>query len=306
MKQTCCFLLMMALTIVTYAQVQDTSRVNVTSSKKIVEINESAERTEVKLLNDKINILDNSANDTTLIRIGRRNIEIVEDGNRTNVTVHRTEKVEDDTDDKHFNGHWAGFELGVNGFYDENYGMYPDPDYDFMELNQPKSLEVNINFLEYNIVLQEDRIGLVTGMGWSMNNYKFDNDITIDKGDNGLIGWLPLEGEIEKTKLTVSYLTVPLMLEFQIPVNKSSNHFFIAGGVVGGINLGSHTKVKYDDSKEKDRGSFNINPFKCSAQLRAGLKDIALYASYGLTPLFKDDKGPELYPFSIGISLINF
>lgn len=296
---------MMILNIVAYAQTQDTSKVNVTSSKKIVEINETYDRTEVKLLNDKINILDNSANDTTLIRIGRRNIEIVEDGGHTNVTVHRTEKKDDD-EDKHFNGHWAGFELGVNGFYDENYSLYPNPDDEFMELDQPRSLEVNINFMEYNIVLQEERIGLVTGMGWSMNNYKFDNNLTIDKNEAGIVASVPLTEEVEKTKLTVSYLTVPLMLEFQIPVNKSSNHIFIAGGVVGGVNLGSHTKVKQDNSKEKDRGSFNINPFKCSAQLRAGLKNISLYASYGLTPLFKDDKGPELYPFSIGISLINF
>src|SRR5690606_13113272 len=95
MKRTSCFLLLVILTVTTYAQTRDTTKTSVTSSKKIVEINESAEKTEIKLLNDKINILDNSANDTTLIRIGRRNIEIVEVGNRTNVSVHRTEKKKD-------------------------------------------------------------------------------------------------------------------------------------------------------------------------------------------------------------------
>jgi hypothetical protein len=261
------------------------------------------------LLNGNINILDNSANDTTNIRIGRRNIEIVEEGGKTDVTIHRIEKEDKGwRKEKHFNGHWAGFELGINGFDKEDYSIYGDArDNEFMDLNHPKSVEVNLNFLEYSIVLQERYIGLVTGMGFSMNNYRFDNDVTIDKDENGRIYPIDLTTrDPEKSKLTASYLTVPLMLEFQIPVNGRSNRFFISGGVVGGINIGSHTKVKYDDSKEKDRGNFNLNPFKCSAIVRAGLNDLSLYASYGLTPLFKNDKGPELFPFSIGISLLNF
>jgi len=304
------FLLMMILTFLMPAQAQnDTTRVKVVS-KKIVEVNEDASgKTEVTLLDGKINILDNSGNDTTSIRIGRRNIEIVEEGGKTDVSIHRIEKDENGKGwrrGKHFNGHWSGFELGFNGLANEDYSLYPATDADFMELDQPKSMEVNINFLEYSIVL-DSHIGLVTGMGFSMNNYRFDKDLTLVKGDDRIIPlWINEDQKVEKSKLTASYLTVPLLLEFQIPVNGRSNRLFISGGVIGGINLGSHTKVKYDDSKQKDRGSFNINPFKCSATVRAGFNDLSLYASYGLTPLFKNDKGPELFPFSIGISLINF
>lgn len=246
--------------------------------------------------------------DTTSIRIGRRNIEIVDQEGKTDVTIHRIEKGDDQKWEKHknFNGHWAGFELGVNGFTNEDYRLYAGNE--FMELDQPKSLEVNINFMEYSIVLSESSAGLVTGMGFSMNNYRFDNDITLIKDDTGVIQpeTLPEERKPEKSKLTASYLTVPLLLEFQIPVNGRSNRLFISGGLIGGLNLGSHTKVKFDDSKEKDRGSFNLNPFRCSATVKAGFNDISLFASYGLTPFFKNDKGPELFPFSIGISLINF
>lgn len=308
------FSLVIIMTFLMPAQAQnDTTKVKVIS-KKIVEVNEDASgKTEVTLLDGKINILDNSRNDTTSIRIGRRNIEIVEEGGRTDVSIHRIEKDENEKGwrrGKHFNGHWSGFELGFNGLANDDYSLYDGTEHsgnEFMELDQPKSMEVNLNFLEYNILLNDNSIGLVTGMGLSMNNYRFDNDLTIVKGDNGIIQPISLDGEkVEKSKLTASYLTVPLLLEFQIPVNGHSNRLFISGGVIGGINLGSHTKVKYDDSKEKDRGSFNINPFKCSATVRAGLNDLSLYACYGLTPLFKNDKGPELFPFSIGISLINF
>jgi len=293
---------------------QDTAKAGV-AGKKIVEVTDSSGKTEVSILDGKINILDDTEHDTTSIRIGRRNIEIVEKGGKTDVTIHRIEKDEDDErkckKDKDFDGHWAGFELGVNGLANGDYSLYAGTDYaglEFMELNPAKSTEVNLNFLEYGIVLDNQYLGLVTGMGFSMNNYRFDHDLTIVKGAQGTVEprYAAEEEKMEKSKLTASYLTVPLLLELQIPVNGRSNRLFIAAGVIGGLNLGSHTKMKYEDSKEKDRGSFNMNPFKCSATVRAGLKDISLYASYALTPLFRNDKGPELFPFSIGISLINF
>ena len=274
--------------------------------KSLVSVNEDADKTEVSIFNDKIHIVDSYDDDTTHVRIGRSNIEIIEDGNSTRVDFHKDKDSDFHWEKKHkrFNGHWSGFELGFNGFYNEKYFS----DDEFMELDQPKSLEVNLNFLEYNIALQKDRgnIGLITGMGFSMNNYRFDNPLTIDKED-GLIVPVSLDPEgLKKSKLYVSYLTVPLLLEFQIPVNDFSNKIFISGGVIGGVNIGSRTKIKQDSSKTKDKGSFHINPFKYAATARVGLGDISVYAVYNLSPLFKDDKGPELFPFSIGISLINF
>ncbi len=295
------------------ARAQDTTKVNV-FRKNIVEVKEDVGKTEVSLLNNKINIKDDDFNDTTTIRIGRKNIEIVEGNHRTHVNVTRSDDWDDNDWDwkshKRFNGHWSGIELGFNSLVNKDYGIYrgsSDEGKDFMDLNQPKSLEVNINFVEYNIVLKDNMLGLVTGMGYSMNNYRLDNGLTLEKGDDGLIRPVtPEGGKASKSKLMVSYLTVPLMLELQLPVNGHSNRFFISGGLLGGINVGSHTKVKYNHNKSKDRGNFNINPFKGAAIVRAGLKNISLYATYSMTSLFKNDKGPEMYPFSIGISLVNF
>ena len=288
---------------------QDTTRVNLTN-KKLVEITEDAGQTEVNLLNDQVSIRNNQRNDTTTIRIGRRDIEIIDGNHRTNVNIHRSDKWDEEwkpSKNKRFNGHWAGFELGFNGLAKADYNLYAPETGEFMDLDQPKSMEVNLNFIEYNICLKEGRTGLVTGMGLSMNNYRFDNPLTIVKAASGMIEPVDVDASnFDKSKLMVSYLTVPLMIEFQVPVNDGSNQLFFSAGMIGGINLGSHTKVKVDHSKNKDRGSFNINPFKYSAIARVGLKDISLYAAYSLSPLFKDNKGPELFPFSIGISLVNF
>ena len=256
---------------------------------------------DVTIYTDKV---EKVGTDTTRIRMGKKEIIIIESGDNTDVNVQKAEKKEESR--KKFDGHWSGLDLGINGFTDENYGM--SNGLEFMELNQPKSLEVSLNFAEFNIGLQQNKnnVGLVTGMGISYNNYKFDNPYTIRKV-NGVIEPLALSAEgYEKSKLTVAWLTVPLMLEFQIPVNDRSNKLFIAGGILGGLNIGSHTKVKWDDKKEKERGGFSINPFKYAAICRVGMKDISLFATYNLSPLFKDGKGPELTPFSVGISFINF
>ena len=293
--------------IVVQTQAQDTTHVKV-MKKNIVTVSEEPTKTEVSLLNDKINIKDNYFSDTTSIRIGRRNIEIIEGKSRTYVNVTKEEKWENGHKwRKEFNGHWSGLQLGVNGLYDTDYSMYENPEDEFMDLNQSASLEVNINFVEYNISLKDHRIGIVSGLGLSWNNYKFDNSLTIDKMEDGLIHPIDIEeNNFKKSKLMVSYLTLPLMLEVQIPVNGHSNSLFISGGMVGGLNIGSHTKVKNDHSKDKDRGSFNINPFKYSAIAQIGLRNFSLYATYSFSSLFKDGKGPEMYPFSIGLSLINF
>ena len=280
---------------------QDSTKVG-----KLVIVNEDADKTEVSILNDHVYIKDKYDGDTTYIRFGKRNVEIVEKNGQTSIEVHKDDSwVEKDHHRRHknFDGHWAAFELGVNGFYDTNYSMYNGND--FMDLDQPKSLEVNINFWEGDIAIVDNRIGLVSGMGWTMNNYRFDNPVTIERNDGMIVPVSIDEAGFEKSKLTVSYLTVPLLLEFQIPVNGSSNQLFVSGGVIGGVNIGSHTKVKNEHSKSKNHGSYSINPFKYALTARVGIKDINLFASYSLSPLFKDGKGPELFPFTIGISLFN-
>lgn len=241
--------------------------------------------------------------DTTNVRIGKNDVKVVDNEDGTEIRWGK-EKHKKDRSGR-FNGHWEGVEFGFNGFDKPDYSMYNAAQKDFMALNQGKSAEFNINFYELNIGLAKSYVGLVSGMGLSFNSYRFDNPFTLARVANRTEP-LPLDPEnLSKTKLAVSYLNVPLLLEFQIPVNHNEGRLFINAGLVGGVKIGSHTKVKYGDNKDKVRSGFNMNSFKYAATARIGYKDVSLFASYSLTPLFQTGKGPELTPFSIGISFLD-
>lgn len=241
--------------------------------------------------------------DTAIVRIGKKDVKVIDHDGGTEILWGKGKHRKDNPNK--FNGHWEGVEFGFNAFDKPNYSMYSPADKDFMSLNQGKSMEFDLNFYELNIGLAKSYVGLVSGMGLSFNNYRFDNPYTLEKGQF-MTEPVSLNPEnLSKTKLAVTYLNVPVLLEFQIPVNQNEGRLFINAGLIGGVKIGSHTKVKYGDNKDKDRSGFNLNSFKYAATARIGYKDICLFANYSLTPLFQSGKGPELTPFTIGISFLN-
>ena len=241
--------------------------------------------------------VDTNEDKPVKIRLGQKNIEII-DGE---ISVYSSQtNTRKPIVKRKFNGHWGGMELGFNNFHSIDYSLYSNPNNNFMDLYNAKSIEVNINPLEYTITLVNKKLGLVSGLGFTSNNYRFDNDLTIKKDETGIIQPIPLDN-LQKSKLVTTYINVPLLLEVHF-----GKRFFVSGGFIGGLNMGSRTKVKIDDHKSKERKSFNINPYRGSIAFKAGFKNVYLYSNYSLTPLFKDGKGPELFPYSIGIGFLNF
>jgi hypothetical protein len=241
------------------------------------------------------------AMDTTIVKIGKKEFKIIGQKDNTEIAC---------GDDKHkksgkFDGHWEGLEIGFNAFARPDYSMYNDAGKDFMSLNQGKSLEIDLNFYELNIGLMKSYVGLVSGLGMSFNNYRFDNPYTIQKVGNMTEPAYLTYDNLSKTKLAVSYLNVPLLLEFQIPVNHNEGRLFINAGIIGSAKIGSHTKVKNGDIKDKVRDGFNLNSFSYASSVKIGYKDVGLFAKYSLTSLFESGKGPELTPFTIGICFLD-
>lgn len=255
--------------------------------------------------------------DSLEIRVGKYKIDITDkdEGEGTNISIDKIEnfnsrwEVEEEKSIVHrkkhwshrkFEGHWSAFELGGNVLYDKDYSMYPAGTADFMNTQVEKSLEFNWNFAEYDFGFCS-YVGIVTGLGLNWNNYKFSDNITLIKDNNGLIqpDNVP-EENFRKSKFTTVYLTAPLMFEVQIP--GQSERMFIAGGVIGGLKIGDYTKYKIGKEKYKDKGDYNLNPLRWGYTARVGFGDFGIYGTYYNVKLFKEGMGPALTPYSVGVT----
>ncbi len=267
----------------------------------IIVIDENKEKAMVGFPRAKIELQEH--NDTlTTITLGHKRWEIIDEDDKTNIRMVQIPR-------EKFKGHYSGVLLGFCNYSGKDFDTSIPADGDFMELNSGKSMAFTINFLQYDIGLQQRKknLGLVTGLGWTVYNYRQDNQYMIQKNSQGNTYGEPIIETVDKSKIVASYLNIPLLFEAQIPSDQNRCTAFISAGIFGGFKIGSHTKIKYSDGdKDKSRDDININPFQYGAMVQVGYKIIKLYATYNFSTLYEKDKGPELYPYSVGITLANF
>lgn len=270
---------------------------------------------------DETDFIDNrveswSRGDTTIVEVGGIKVEVI-DGDSTKVAVGNHSLTVDDNGHvkwkrskiNKFKGHWAGFDLGVNGYVDKDFNINVPEEYEYLTLKYEKSIDVHINFFEQNVNIINNKFGLVTGLGLRWNNYRFSDNVILDPDSSSIYGYYDDSKPWRKSKLVVSYLTVPLFFEYQTNRFSKSNSFHLSAGVLFGWRFATHTKMLYFDNgrqKPKTYDSFQLNPFRYDAMVRVGWGVINLYATYSMNTLFKDGRGPELYPFAIGITFLNF
>lgn len=203
-----------------------------------------------------------------------------------------------------FRGHWSGIEFGLNNYATASRSLVLPDDIDYMTLHSGKSSSFNLNFSQLSLGISR-HIGFVSGLGLNWNNYRFDGNNNIIKGNNGVIEELDPGANLEKSKLTTLFMTLPFMLEVQIPANH--NNLSLAAGLIGAVKLGSHTKMVFETGdKVKSNGDFSLNMLRYGATAHVGYGNFQVYGTYYMTPLFRTGKGPsgnDLYPFEIGIAL---
>lgn len=246
--------------------------------------------------------------DETVIRIGKRGVRINEAGDDTEITFGKEDyddEVTDEKPSKSFEGHLGGLEFGYNGYSTGKWLKNETPLEGYLDLNTAKSSSFNIVLPPVSLGFTR-HFGLVTALGINFNNYRFDGNNTIVVDGEGVITpSYPAEPiRFDKSKLATVYGILPVMLEVQIPVSHGST-INLGAGMVGAVKLGSHTKVVYHDDgkqKEKNRDDFNLNVLRYGVTARAGYEMVQVYGTCYLSPMFEKGKGPELYPFEIGIA----
>jgi opacity protein-like surface antigen len=215
--------------------------------------------------------------------------------------------------DEKFEGHWSGIEFGFNGLANTDYSKYPTSENHFLDNDLFRSNLLKLNTLQYSRGIQQTRnnIGLVTGVGLSFQSYHLNNNTALSVDENQKIHPAMIYYDSsQKSKLSIVYLEVPLLLEFQVPIRNKANRLYLSVGVTGAKKLESHSKMKYRKNGKREKlkspGDYSLNDFKVAATFRVGYHWANLFASYDIVPLFEDRRGPVVYPFSFGLKLISF
>jgi hypothetical protein len=256
-----------------------------------------------------------SKTDTTSISIANRQILIIDKDGKTDISIYERTERDTDRDNRRsgqFRGNWRGLELGLNNYVNKDFSVSLDPGEDFMELRAARSRNINLNLLQYNLTVSDNNIGFVTGLGFEFNNYRFSDNVSITKENKEIVPVNYDEAgiDLDRTRFRAIYLNVPLLFELQTNHNRRSRRAYVSAGVIGGVNIGSSTRVVYKDNssrgRERVRDDFYLSPFRYGLSFRTGYRSLNLYANYYPTPLFQKGKGPELYPFAVGFSILGF
>jgi hypothetical protein len=232
-----------------------------------------------------------------------------------------------------YNGHWAGVELGINGYVNDKFNMNFDPKYPYMNMNTARSMVVNLNPFEFNVNLAKNKLGFTTGLGFQLSNYYFTGSYVMIPDSAQLVAFKVKDGNnnyvsLKQDKLFVGYLNIPLLFEYQTSPKRNLKSFHISLGVIGGVRICSYSKQQYnsidqtyylvdanggrvasyyvDNTVVRSYGAYHLSPFKLDASFRIGWSFLNLFTTCSLTPMFQNNQGPKLYPWAVGITLLGW
>ncbi len=177
---------------------------------------------------------------------------------------------------------------------------------------EPKTINPGVNiFGTYNFMFGESNFSFSPGVGLGIHNLFSSSFLETDSDSSYFVPINETQPDLSyrKSKFVATYFDIPMEIRF-----KSKSEFRIAVGFKFGFLIKGHTKYKGDDFiaglnnrviykkakiqyLEKNRYGF-IG--------RIGYKWLNLYGYYQLSSLFVKEKGPEMYPVSIGLTIIPF
>ncbi len=205
---------------------------------------------------------------------------------------------------------WQGFEIGFTGVsYTPEFDNNVPAGLEFFDPIVSNSITWAINPFELDVRIINEYVKFSTGLGYTAKNFTLANNYLLDKAPNGAtVGYQDTTRTLTRNRFRTGYITVPAMIYFNTNTNPS-RAFRIGAGVVGGVRIFEAYRVKHYENghrtREKYNGGFNANPFMLDLRAVIGYGGVNLFATYATQGLFKENLGPEVYPFTIGISFVN-
>lgn len=151
------------------------------------------------------------------------------------------------------------------------------------------------------------------GVNYASHNYYTKNHLFARVEDSELYNFHKPEGiEIERARLSLNYISAPVELRYF--VKSLPKTLRIHAGIRGGYLVNGFTK--YSGKKDYGDNNFdvvfreynlnNLENFLIGTTLRLGYGRINAFGFFPLTRIFKDNDAVEMFPVSLGFSLILF
>lgn len=251
-----------------------------------------------------------TSSDTTQIQLGKRLIVITPDSSSGSdrVTISKQAGAPKDAKENKSESdavHVGALKLDI-GFnmplYDGSLNL--PTNLSLFETKPLNSSNLGLHVLPTTFSLAKHHVNIGTAVTFDFNDFAFSQNVVIVPNLDTVALVLDTVNDYQKSKLKTVHAQIPLMLNFQTnPTNKKKN-FQISVGGYAGLLLGSKSKTKTEaGDKVKVRDDFNLEKFRYGVMGRIGFRNLELYASYSLSSMFREGRGPEFHPITVGISL---
>lgn len=183
-------------------------------------------------------------------------------------------------------------------------------------LNKPDTVKIKgfgyaFNaYLCYDFPIKRSRLSFATGLGIAAQVVYLDHQYLANT-DTGVAGaqarFLPETTSYKRYKFATTYLQAPFELRYFGNKNNRNKGFKAAIGLEIGTLLGAHTKATTSfggtNTKLKVDTKRYVSTWNFAATARVGFGNFSLFGSYNLTNVFKENFGPQVTPYSIGLCL---
>lgn len=166
----------------------------------------------------------------------------------------------------------------------------------------------------YNIPFGKSNFSFAIGVGLSSHNI-YGNFIVNSTPDSTQLIKIPDPVSYKRSKINLVYAEIPIEFRF-----KSKSKVSVGVGFKAGLMVGSNTKYVGDGpiittnytlnatgkQRVKILGIKNLEQITFGPTLRVGYKWFNLTGYYMISRLFTKDRGPDMYPISVGFILMPF
>lgn len=174
---------------------------------------------------------------------------------------------------------------------------------------EPKTINPGVNvFGSYNYMFGESNVSFSPGIGLGIHNLFSDSFLRVTN-DSAFFEPISDTLSYKKSKMVNTYFDIPLEIRY-----KSKGEFRLAVGFKLGFLIKSHTKYKGQNYIEGTpdeviikvaRYNF-VETTRYGFTGRIGYKWLNIWGYYQISTLFEKNKGPQMYPISVGLTLIPF